>query len=85
MEKVKELLGKIKELIKKRKVLFIVLACVLVLAIGALVTILLINSDVVGIGSGNGEKTTYTVSVHTAGGMAMSEIRQYAGLFKDKR
>lgn len=77
MEKVKELFGKIKELIKKRKVLFIILACVLVLAIGALVAVLLINSDTVGGGSSNGEKTTYTVSIHTAGGMAMSEIDVY--------
>lgn len=77
MEKVKELFGKIKELIKKRKVLFIILACVLVLAIGTLVTVLLLNSDSVGGGSSNGEKTTYTVSLHTAGGMAMSEIDVY--------
>lgn len=77
MEKVKELLGKIKELIKKRKVLFIVLACVLVLGIGALVTILLLNSDSVGGGAASGEKTTYTVSIETAGGMAMSEIDVY--------
>lgn len=77
MEKVKELFGKIKELIKKRKVLFIILACVLVLAIGALITILLLNSDTVGGGNSNGEKTTYTVNLHTAGGMAMSEIDVY--------
>ena len=77
MEKVKELLGKIKELIIKRKVLFIVLACVLVLGIGALVTILLLNSGSVGGGVATGEKTTYTISVKTAGGMAMSEIDVY--------
>ena len=77
MEKVKELLGKIKELIKKRKVLFIILACVLVLAIGTLVTVLLLQSGSTGGGVANGEKTTYTVSVNTAGGMAMSEIDVY--------
>ncbi len=77
MEKVKEIFGKIKECMKKRKVLFIVLACVLVLAIGALVAILLLNSDSVGGGTSNGAKTEYTVSVHTAGGMAMSEIDVY--------
>ena len=76
MEKVKELFGKIKELIKKRKVLFIILACVLVLAIGGLVAVLLLNSDAVDGGS-TGEKTTYTVSIHTKGGMAMSEIDVY--------
>ena len=76
MEKVKELFGKIKELVKKRKVLFIILACVLVLAIGGLVAVLLLNSDAVDGGS-TGEKTTYTVSIHTKGGMAMSEIDVY--------
>lgn len=77
MEKVKELLGKIKELIMKRKVLFIILACVLVLAIGALVVVLLVNNDVIGDGGSTGEKTTYTVTLETAGGMAMSEIDVY--------
>ena len=83
MEKVKEIFGKVKECIKKRKVLFIVLACVLVLAIGALVTILLLNSDSVGGGTSGGAKTEYTVNVHTAGGMAMSEIDVY--VYDDKK
>ena len=77
MEKVKELFGKMKELILKKKKLFIILACVLVVAIAALVVILLTNSGTIGGGGSTGEKTTYTVNIKTAGGMAMSEIDVY--------
>ncbi len=78
MKKVKDLLGKIKTLDKKKKILLIVLACVLVLAIagGIVAAVVLGGGDGFG-GEATGENTTYSVSVKTAGGMALPEIDVY--------
>ena len=78
MKKVKELLGKIKALDKKKKILLIVLSCVLVLAIagGIVAAVVLGGGESLG-SETTGENTTYSVSVKTAGGMALSEIDVY--------
>lgn len=82
MEKIKNALAKIVEVIKKRKLLFAILAGVLVLAIlaGIFVPILLRGGDGDGILGGDGakgEKTAYTVTIQSAGGMALKDIDVY--------
>ena len=78
MKKVKELLGKIKALDKKKKILLIVLSCVLVLAIAGGIVAAVVLGGGESLGSETpGENTTYSVSVKTAGGMALSEIDVY--------
>ena len=81
MEKIKELFGKIKELDKKKKIILLVIACVVVLAIAAVAVVLGMSS---GSGKSNGqtgvvsgEKITYTATLKTAGGMALSDIDVY--------
>lgn len=78
MKKVKELLGKVKALDKKKKILLIVLASVLVLAIaGGIVAAVVLGDGGSFSSEPTGENTTYSVSVKTAGGMALSEIDVY--------
>lgn len=78
MKKVKELLGKVKALDKKKKILLIVLASVLVLAIaGGIVAAVVLGDGGSFSSEPTGENTTYNVSVKTAGGMALSEIDVY--------
>lgn len=78
MEKLKELWGKTVDLIKRKKILFIIIAAVLVLAIVGTTLFVVLSKD----GATTGNKrpqgnTTYTVNVKTAGGMALSEIDVY--------
>lgn len=82
MEKIKDAAKKVLEIIKKKKLLFGILAGVLVLAIAGGVTaaILLGGDDADGTGGGDGgsgEKTAYTVTVKSAGGMALADIDVY--------
>ncbi len=66
---------------KKKNILLIVLACVLVvaLAVGGVLLAVLGKDGTTDdpSGEGNGEKVSYSVSVKTAGGMVMSDIDVY--------
>ncbi|MBE6587163.1 MAG: TlpA family protein disulfide reductase [Ruminococcaceae bacterium] len=74
---------KIGEIIKKKKLLFIILACVLVLAIAAgVLAVIFLGGDSPLAGPGDKDKNnkdnfTYTVNLKTKGGMALSEIDVY--------
>ncbi len=85
MENEKKTKGSFKEFIKKNKVLFIIVASVLAALIiagavfGGIILMRSLNSDG-GANGGSGDskgKTEYTISLKTAGGMAMSEIDVY--------
>ncbi len=88
-EKKPNFFQKIGEIIKKKKLLFIILAIVLVLAIaGGVCAAIFLGGDGIGSGSGNKDKnnkdnTTYTVTLKTKGGMALSEIDVYIYEAKD--
>ena len=64
---------------KMRKKLFVLLTCIMLMATGLLLTACGDNKNPDGSedNSATGEQTTYTVSVKTAGGMAMSELDVY--------
>lgn len=87
-EKKPNLFRKIAEIIKKKKLLFIIIASVLVLAIaGGICAAIFLGGNGAGSGSGNKDKNnkdnvTYTVSLKTKGGMALSEIDVY--IYEDK-
>ncbi len=76
MKKVKEFFAKIKNLDKKKKLVVTVVACVVALAIvGGVIAAVVLGGNGGGSGSqSSGEKTTYSVSIETAGGMAMAEV-----------
>lgn len=74
---IKELFGKIKTLNAKQKAILIAIVAVVVIGIGVGVWFL---SGKPGVNSSNkstGGKTEYTVTIETAGGMAMSEVDVY--------
>ncbi len=82
MEKIKNLLSKIKGVIVKRKILFIIIAAVLVVAIigttlAFVLPAILKGGNSGGNTGGNGGNTAYTVSVKTEGKRALSEIDVY--------
>ena len=87
MEKLKNLLSKIKGLIVRKKVLFIIIAAVLIVAIIGTTLCLTLPKVLFGNNgdgpSGSGEgNTAYTVSVKSEGNRAMSEIDVY--VYEDK-
>ncbi len=67
---------KFKNLDKKKKILLIVVACVAALAIvgGIIAAVVLGGNGGNGGSQSSGDKTTYSVSVETAGGMPMAEV-----------
>lgn len=81
MDKFKELCGKAIELIKKKKILFIIIAAVLIVAIVAAIVIPILVKGKAGGGVANNGRpngnTEYSVTIHTAGGMAMKDIDVY--------
>lgn len=78
MERLKEFFGKALELIKRKKVLFIIIAAVLVVAIVAAIVLPVVLKDggIKGDGRPNGD-TDYSVTVHTVGNMPMKDIDVY--------
>ncbi len=72
MKKEKAVMGKGKNTSMIKKFFFAVLACILVVA-----TVCSCDNESQDENQGSTEKTTYTVSVETAGGMPMSEIDVY--------